>query len=94
MSKRFNDDDAFDDDDDVNVEAADNIDDDNDNDDDGAGDDVFSFPIDTAEDRKAVAATEKKIAKKKSGGFQSLNLLPSVYKQELFCFSYYCQLKK
>jgi hypothetical protein len=44
------------------------------------GDDgIFSFPVDTAEDAKVAAQTQKKIAKKaKSGGFQSLNLLPSV----------------
>ena len=41
-------------------------------------DDVFSFPVDTEEDRAALISSKKKMSKKKSGGFQSMNLLPAL----------------
>jgi hypothetical protein len=41
-------------------------------------DDVFSFPIDNEQDQAALLDTKKKLGKKKTGGFQSMNLLPSM----------------
>ena len=49
-----------------------------DDDNDGVIDDVFAFPTDNEVDAKAAAEIKKQNAKKKSGGFQSLNLIPPV----------------